>query len=393
MKESFIPKVGKIYPLSPDERKATNEFIDEHLKSGKIRPSSSPQASLFFFVKKKDGKLRPCQDYRYLNEHTVRDGYPLPLISDLLDKLQGAKLFTKFDVRWGYNNVRIKDGHQWKGAFTTHRGLFEPMVMFFGMMNSPATFQRFMNDSFRDMITEGWLLIYMDNLLIFSPDTKTHEERTKRVLARIEELDLHLRLSKCQFAVPEVEYLGMIIRPNEIAMDPIKLDGIAAWPTPTKLKEVQSFLGFANYYRRFIPEYSSVARPLIDLTKKDHPWEWTPTCQKAFDDLKALFIKQPVLKIPDPSAPFAIATNASKFASGGILLQADENGDWHPCSYLSNSFLPAERNYDVYDRELLTVINALKAWHHYLRGSPFPVQVFTDHKNLTYFCQAQHLNR
>ena len=249
MKESFVLKVGKVYPLSADERKATDKFIDEHLKSGKIRPSSSPQASPFFFVKKKDGKLRPCQDYRYLNEHTVCDGYPLPLISDLLDKLQGAKIFMKFDVRWGYNNVRIKDGHQWKGAFTTHRGLFEPMVMFFGMMNSPATFQCFMNDSFRDMIAEGWLLIYMDNLLIFSPDEKTHEERAKQVLAWMEELDLHLRLSKCQFAVSEVEYLGMIIKPNELAMDPIKLDGIAAWPTQTKLKEVRSFLGFANYYR------------------------------------------------------------------------------------------------------------------------------------------------
>ena len=165
----------------------------------------------------------------------------------------------------------------------------------------------------------------------------------------MKELCLHLRLSKCQFTVPEVEYLGMIIRPNEITMDSIKLDGIAAWPTPTKLKEVCFFLGFANYYRRFIPEYSSVAHPLIDLTKKNHPWEWTLTCQKAFDNLKALFLKQPVLQVPDPSAPFAIATDASKFVSEGVLLQADENGEWHPCSYLSNSFLPTEQNYDIYD--------------------------------------------
>ena len=141
MKETFVPKIGKIYPLSPEERTATDAFIDEHLASGKIHPSNSPQASPFFFVKKKDGKLRPCQDYRYLNEHTVRDAYPLPLISNLIDKLQGAELFTKFDVQWGYNNVKIKDGHQWKGAFTTHRGLFKPLVMFFGMTNSPATFQ------------------------------------------------------------------------------------------------------------------------------------------------------------------------------------------------------------------------------------------------------------
>ena len=165
----------------------------------------------------------------------------------------------------------------------------------------------------------------------------------------MEELSLHLQLSKCQFAVPEVEYLGMIIRPNKIAMDPVKLDGIAPWPTLTKLKEVCSFLGFANYYQHFIPKYSSIACPLIDLTKKDHLWEWTPTCKKAFDDLKALFLKQPVLHVPNPSAPFAITTNTLKFASGGVLLQADKNGDWHPCSYLSNFFLPAEWNYNVYD--------------------------------------------
>ena len=169
----FTPKIGKVYPLSPDERKATEDFLDENLASGKIRPSNSPQASPFFFVKKKDGGLRPCQDYRYVNEHTIRDAYPLSLISDLVDKLRDAKVFTKFDVRWGYNNVRIKDGHQWKAAFITHKGLFEPTVMFFRLTNSPATFQRFMNDSFRDMIAKGWLVIYMDDLLIYSLELVT----------------------------------------------------------------------------------------------------------------------------------------------------------------------------------------------------------------------------
>ena len=383
--DSFTPKVGKLYPLSPDERLATEEFLDENLRSGKIRPSNSPQAAPFFFVKKKDGGLRPCQDYRYLNEHTIRDAYPLPLISDLVDKLRDAKVFTKFDVRWGYNNVRIKDGHQWKAAFVTHKGLFEPTVMFFGLTNSPATFQQFMNDSFRDMIAEGWLVIYMDDLLIFSPDATTHEERTKRVLQRMTDLDLHLKLEKCKFAADEVEYLGMIVKPGQLAMDPVKLDGIAKWPTPAKVKDVRSFLSFANFYRRFIPDYSNVARPLIDLTKKNLQWNWTTACQNSFDSLKFLFLSKPVLHLPDLSAPFAIATDASKFASGGILLQTDSNGDWHPCSYLSQSFSQAERNYDIYDRELLAVIRALKSFRHYLHGSPFPIQVFTDHKNLTYF--------
>ena len=265
--------------------------------------------------------------------------------------------------------------------------------MFFGLTNSPATFQRFMNDSFRDMIAEGWLAIYMDDLLIFSPDEETHRERTKRVLQCMTELDLHLKLEKCRFATTEVEYLGMIVKPGQLAMDPVKLDGIASWPTPEKVKDVRSFLGFANFYRHFIPDYSNVACPLINLTKKNLPWSWSSACQHSFDTLKSLFLSKPVLHLPDPAAPFAVATDASKYASGAILLQTDSNGEWHPCSYLSQSFSPAERNYDIYDRELLAVIRALKSWRHYLHRSPFPVQVFTDHKNLTYFRSPQNLNR
>ena len=211
LNNNFVLKIGKLYPLTPDEQKATEDFIDEHLASGKIHPSNSPQASPFFFVKKKDGGLRPCQDYRYMNKHTVQDAYPLPLISDLIDKLQGVKLFTKFDIRWGYNNIRIKDGHQWKATFITHHGLFEPTVMFFGLCNSPATFQRFMNDSFRDIIAKGWLVIYMDDLLIFSPNEATHTEQTKWVLQRMMDFNLHLKLEKCTFAATEVEYLRMIV--------------------------------------------------------------------------------------------------------------------------------------------------------------------------------------
>ena len=199
------------------------------------------------------------------------------------------------------------------------------------------------------------------------------------------ELDLHLKLEKCKFAAEEVEYLSMIVKPGQLAMDLTKLDSIAKWPTPTKVKEVCSFLGFANFYQHFIPNYSNIACPLIDLTKKDHSWNWTTLCQTSFDSLQSLFLSKSILRLPDLSASFAIVTDASQNASGGILLQTNFNGDWHPCSYLSQSFFPAERNYDVYDRELLAVIHALKSWQHYLHGSPFPIQVFTDHINLTYF--------
>ena len=182
----------------------------------------------------------------------------------------------------------------------------------------------------------------MDDLLIFSPDETTHTKQTKRVLQRMMELDLHLKLEKCTFAVTEVEYLGMIVRPGQLAMDPVKLDGIAKWPTPVKVKDVRSFLGFANFYRRFIPNYSTVARPLINLTKKNMPWQWTESQNTTFSTLKSLFLSKPVLQLPNPSCPFAVFADASKYASGAILLQTDTNGDWHPCSYLSQSFSPAE---------------------------------------------------
>ena len=184
----------------------------------------------------------------------------------------------------------------------------------------------------------------------------------------------------------------MIVQPNQLAMNPVKLDGIAKWPTPTKVKDIRSFLGFANFYCHFIPNYSNIACSLIDLTKKNLPWTWTSVQEAAFSSLKTLFLLRPILHLPNPTALFALATDASKHALDTILLQTDENGDWHPCSYLSQSFSPTEQNYDIYNRELLAVIRTLKTWRHYLHGSPFPVQVFTDHKNLIFFHLPQSIN-
>ena len=232
----------------------------------------------------------------------------------------------------------------------------------------------------------------MDDLLIFSPYETNHVERTWQILQQMTELDLHLKLEKCTFAAQEVEYLGMIVQPNQLAMDPVKLNGIAKWPTPTKVKNIRSFLGFTNFYCRFIPNYSNIACPLIDLTKKNLPWTWASAQEMAFSSLKILFLSWPILHLPNPAAPFALTTDASKHASGTILLQTNKNGDWHPCSYLLQSFSPAEWNYNIYDQELLAVIRALKTWQHYLHGSPFPVQVFIDHKNLTFFHSPQSLN-
>ena len=393
LKPDFVPKSCKVYPLPLKQQALMDEFIDENLRKGYIRPSKSPMASPFFFVAKKDGSLRPCQDYRYLNDGTIKNAYPIPLVQELVDKLKGATVFSKFDLRSGYTNVRIKEGDQWKAAFKCSRGLFEPTVMFFGMCNSPATFQAMMDHLFEDMIEEGWLVIYMDDMLLFSKDLKTHQERTRRILQRLRENDLYLKPEKCVFDVSQVEFLGLIVQPDTLAMDPVKLQGIKDWPTPTSVKGVRSFLGFANFYRRFISGYSNLTRPLHDLTKKDRTWSWTEVEQEAFDALKHKFISSPVLLMPDKTKPFSVESDASKFASGAVLRQTDTNGDIHPCAYLSKSFNAAERNYEIYDRELLGIIRALDEWCHYLEGSPHPVEVLSDHKNLTYFRTAQKLNR
>ncbi|KAJ8455645.1 hypothetical protein ONZ51_g12371 [Trametes cubensis] len=373
--------------------KGTRQFIAENLKKGYIQKSKSPLASPFFFVTKKDGSLRPVQDYRALNEGTIKNAYPLPLISDIIDRLKGATIFTKLDVRAGYNNVRIKEGDEWKAAFITPSGLFEPTVMFFGLCNAPATFQNMMNDLFRDMLQEGWMVIYMDDILIFSDNVEDHHERTRRALHWLKDSDLFLKAEKCEFDRQEVEFLGSIIRPGVVAMDPVKLKAIIEWEPPKTVKQVQAFLGFGNFYRRFIRDYSKIVRPLTELTKKDQPFLWTPECQKAFDTLKKWFTEEPILQIPDPEKPFQIECNASKVATDAALRQQGEDGLWHPCAYLSKSFTPAERNYQIYDRELLAIVRALEAWQHFLQGSPHPTEILSDHKNLTYFHTAQKLNR
>lgn len=241
---------SKVYPMPNNEQSALDDFIKENLQKGYIVPSKSPMASPVFFVKKKDGKLRLIQDYRKLNAITIKNRYPLPLASDIINQLKGAKYFTKFDVRWGYHNVRIKEGDEAKAAFVTNRGLFEPKVMFFGLTNSPATFQSLMNSIFADLIAEGKVAVYLDDILIWSSDLVEHRKIIHEVLKRLEENDLFLRPEKCEFEKTEIEYLGLIIRQGEVAMDPVKVKAVTEWPAPRNLKEVRSFVGFANFYRR-----------------------------------------------------------------------------------------------------------------------------------------------
>jgi transposase InsO family protein len=393
LKPSFESQLGKTYPLSPKETEELQTFIDENLKKGYIRPSESPMASSFFFVGKKDGKLRPCQDYRYLNSHTVKNAYPIPMIPTIMDKLKGANFFTKMDVRLGYNNIRIRNGDQWKAAFKTPLGFYEPMVMFFGMCNSPATFQKMMDTIFEKMLRKGGIIIYMDDILIFAKTQEELDRLTLEALQILENNDLYLKLEKCEFDKQRLEYLGMIITPNHIEMDNTKLKGINEWPTPKNTRDVRKFMGFCNFYRKFIHHYADISRPLNKLLSKTKKFEWENEAEEAFYTLKEAFTKKPVLQMADQTKPFEIESDASKYASGAILTQKDINGNRHPIAYLSKSFSPTERNYEIHDRELLAIIRALEEWRHYLEGSQHEVIVRTDHQNLTFWRKPQNISR
>ena len=386
LKPDFKPFRKSSFEMSPVEQERTKKWLKEMKDKGYIRPTASPMTSPLFWIEKKaKSEYRPCQDYRYLNNGTIKDAYNLPLISDLLLRLKEFKYFTKFDVRWGYNNVRIKEGDEWKAAFSTPFGSFEPTVMFFGLCNSPSTFQRMMNEYFWDYIMEGWVVIYMDDILICAENLETLRTRTRKILKRLKEKDLYLKLEKCLFDKEEVDFLGMVIRHNKIKMDKTKLKGIEDWEEPKTVKQVRSFLGFCNFYRKFIGHYAEISKPLTELTRKEEPFIWNEERQQAFDTLKAKFMEAPVLHMPDPTKQFILQTDASKIALGAVLKQYAEDGELHPCGYLSHTLTPAEKNYQVYDRELLAVLTGLRTWRNILKGSPHAIILHMDHKNLGFY--------
>ena len=255
----------KIYPLSQTKDEALRSFLTEQLEKGYIRPSKSQYASLFFFIDKKDRKLCPVQDYCHINDYTIRNQYPLPLITDLITDLQGTHIYTKLDIQWGYNNIRIKEGNEHKAAFKTHYGLYEPTVMFFGLTNSLATFQTMVNHIFRSIIAKHELLgtsihVYMDDIAIATwTDNQGHTAAVHDVLAIAAKHDLYSKSEKCHFHVPSINYLGVILEKGVTCMDLVKIAGIKSWKTPEKVKDIHSFLGFCNFYRAFIKGFSLIA--------------------------------------------------------------------------------------------------------------------------------------
>lgn len=391
------PPYGPIYNLSQRELEVLRVYLDDAKSKGWIRESVSPAGAPILFVPKRDGGLRLCVDYRGLNKVTVKNRHPLPLISETLDRLQGAKRFTKLDLKDAYHRIRIREGDEWKTAFRTRYGHFEYMVMPFGLANAPATFQAYINRALAGLV-DITCVVYLDDILIYSEKTEEHEHHVRQVLERLRQFQLYANRKKCEFYTEQVEFLGFIVTTDGVQMDNRRIVAIQDWPVPKTYREVQVFLGFANFYRRFIHHYSQVAAPLTGLLKgskegkKTGPFLWGDAEQTAFRTLCDAFTTAPMLVHFDPNRKIRIETDASDFAVAAILSQPDNDGAWHPVAFWSRKMIPAECNYETHDQELLGIVEAFKQWRHYADGSRFPIEVLTDHNNLRGFMQVKHLN-
>lgn len=244
----------------------------------------------------------------------------------------------------------------------THKGLFEPTVMYFGFCNAPSTFQFMMNEVLKDEIATSHVVVYINDILIFTDNAQLHRQLLERVLQKLRENDLFAKPEKCHFEQPSVDFLGLIVGKNSIKMDPKKVEGVKNWPTPTKVKHIQAFLGLANFYRRFIKDFAKIVKPLTMLTGKEVPWTWEQEQETAFNNLKDRFTSAPILQIPNDTAPYRLETDSSDFATGSVLEQIGEDGLWHPVAFYSKSLNEHERNYEIYDKELLSIIRALEEY-------------------------------
>ena len=369
LNNDFKASKVRVYPLSRNEKEEVQKFVDEHLKKGYIRPSKLPQTLLVFFVGKKDGGKCMVMDYCRLNKQTVKNNYPLPLITDLVDSMGNKRVFTKMDLQWGYNNVRIKKGDKWKVAFTTHMGSYEPVVIFFRMTNSPAMFQGMMNEILRDMINKGKVAAFVDDALIGMETKEGHDELVEEVLKWLEENDLYVKPEKCAWKVQKVNFLGVVMDQGRIEMEEDKVAEVLNWLVPKMVRDVRKFLGLENYYRRFVKDFAKLARPLNDLTKKEEKWRWGEEQQRAFEQLKMVFTNQPLLVASNLDKEFRVEADASNFGMGGVLSIKCKDNKWRPVAYISKSLNEMERNYKIYDKEMLAIICCLEAWRHFLEGT------------------------
>lgn len=394
--EGSQPTFGPLYNMSELELKAVYKYLQENLQKGWIRPSKSSAASPILFVRKADGGLRFCVNYKALNDITQKNRYPLPLMNESLRRLAKAKIFTKLDLRSAYNLIRIKEGDEWKTAFRTRYGLFEYLVMPFGLTNAPATCQNFINDVLREYL-DRFVVVYMDDILVFSEDSAQHDRHVEAVLRALAGANLFVKGEKCEFDTIHTTFLGFVVSPEGVSMDPKKVSSVKNWNTPKTVRDVRSFLGFANFYRRFIEGYSRIVKPLTKLTQKAQSFIWGPEQEAAFTYMKEAFCSEPILRHFDPSLETILETDASDKVISGILSQyyTHESGKTllHPIAYYSRQMSSAECNYTIGDKELLAIVFSLREFYPMVISLDKPVQIVTDHANLVTFASKRVMNR
>ena len=372
------------YRMAPLELKELKLQLQELLEKGFIRPSVSPWGAPVLFVKKKDGTLRLCVDYRQLNKLTVKNKYPLPRIDDMFDQLKGASIFSKIDLRSRYHQLKIKDADVHKTAFRTRYGHYEFLVMPFGLTNDPAAFMDLMNRVFRPYVDQ-FVVVFIDDILVYSKDRESHDTHLRVVLEILRKEQLYAKLSKCEFWVTEVSLLGHIVSKEGIRVDPKKIEVVVEWKPPRNVTEVRSFLGLAGYYRIFVKGFSMIAAPMTRLLQKNVKYEWSEKWQGSFEKLKAFLTEAPVLTQPTCGKEYVIYSDASLNGLGCVLMQEGK-----VVAYASRQLKPHEKNYPTHDLELVAIVFALKIWRHYLYGEK--CFIYTDHKSLKYLPSQRELN-
>ena len=380
LKEGATPPKAPMYRMTPKMLEETRKQLAEFLDKGHIRPSSSPFAAPILFVGKKDTTdMRMCVDYRRLNALTVKDAYPIPRIDQLIEVLHGASVFSKLDLAAAFNQIPVAEEDVDKTAFVTRYGQFEFRVLPFGLCNAPATCMRLMQGVLSDFL-DDFVVVYLDDILIFSKTEDEHVRHVDLVLERLEQENFRLKRKKCVFGVNSVAYLGHVVSKDGLSMDPDKIKAILEWPAPKNVTELRSFLGLIGYYRKFLGNFGEVSAPLVELTKKEVRWEWDALQQSAFAALKELLTSAPTLLIPDTrdNNSFVIHIDASDYAVGAVLLQ-DQGKGLQPCAYYSKKLDAAQRNYSVGDKEMLAMKLALLEYKIYVEG--LPTVMCTDHRN------------
>ena len=380
-----------LYPMSKNQLKKVQTYLDENLKKEFIQPSKSLTEYSILFVPKKDGWKWLCVNYHQLNDITRWDSYSLPLIGELQDRLRTVQWFMSLDIEEAYYWVRMKEGKEWKTAFQMRYRHYKYTVMPFELKNAPATFQQLINNMVRKYF-DKFVITYLDDILIYSDTLKKHQQHVPKVLEKLSEKTLYIKKEKSRFEVQEVEFLEYIIQPEQIKKDLKKTQTVRDWPTLRRVKEVQSFLELVNYYWKFIPNYSQVAEPLTRLTRKAEGFHWNKEQKQAFQDLKNVLSRTAHLQISKTTCKKVVKTDVSDFAVEACLYQIKDGEKW-PITYQSRKLSELKKRYEMHNKKLLVIIKALQEWRSYLAGLNKSIQIYTDHKNLQNFAIIKELNQ